>query len=62
MNRAAQTVIEEMAAACGSGGEIAVDRAGALTLPFNTAGMYRGYVRDGMGICAAIYDEAYRSG
>jgi L-asparaginase / beta-aspartyl-peptidase len=62
LDRAAQAVIDELATAGGSGGVIAVDRAGALTLPFSTAGMYRGFVRDGMGIHTAIYDEAYRSG
>jgi len=61
LDRAAQAVIDELAAAGGSGGAIAVDRAGALTLPFSTAGLYRGFVRDGMGIHTAIYDEAYRS-
>jgi L-asparaginase / beta-aspartyl-peptidase len=61
LDQAAQAVIDELAAAGGSGGVIAIDRAGALTLPFNTAGMYRGYVRDGTGIHTAIYDEAYRS-
>ena len=48
-------------AAGGSGGVVAVDRDGALALPFNTAGMYRGYLRDGGVIHTAIYDEAYRS-
>ena len=41
---------------------VAVDRTGALALPFNTAGMYRGYVRaDGM-IHTAIWDEPYLLG
>jgi beta-aspartyl-peptidase (threonine type) len=57
---AAREVIDELAAAGGSGGVVAVDRAGALALPFSTAGMYRGYVRDGMAIRTAIYDEPYR--
>ena len=48
-------------AAGGSGGVVAVDRTGALALPFSTAGMYRGYVRDGIAIHTAIYDEPYRS-
>ena len=58
---AAREVIDELAAAGGSGGVVAVDRDGALALPFNTAGMYRGYLRDGGVIHTAIYDEAYRS-
>jgi beta-aspartyl-peptidase (threonine type) len=57
---AARAVIDELAAAGGSGGVIAVDRGGALALPFSTAGMYRGYVRDGMALHTAIYDEPYR--
>ena len=58
---AAREVIDELVAAGGSGGVVAVDRDGALALPFNTAGMYRGYLRDGGVIHTAIYDEAYRS-
>jgi len=38
-----------------------VDRGGALALPFSTAGMYRGFVREGGAIHTAIYDEPYRS-
>ena len=61
LDRAARAVIAELAAAGGSGGVVAVDRTGALALPFSTAGMYRGFVRDGMAIHTAIYDEPYRS-
>jgi beta-aspartyl-peptidase (threonine type) len=60
LDRAARAVIDELAAAGGSGGVVAVDRVGVLALPFNTAGMYRGYVRDGGAIHTAIYDEPYR--
>jgi beta-aspartyl-peptidase (threonine type) len=61
LDQAARAVIDELAIAGGSGGVVAVDRAGALALPFSTAGMYRGYVRDGGAIHTAIYDEPYRS-
>jgi beta-aspartyl-peptidase (threonine type) len=61
LDDAARAVIAELAAAGGSGGVVAVDRAGALALPFNTAGMYRGYIRDGGAIHTAMYDEPYRS-
>jgi L-asparaginase / beta-aspartyl-peptidase len=61
LGQAARAVIDELAAAGGSGGVVAVDHAGALALPFNTAGMYRGYVRDGGVIHTAIYDEPFRS-
>ena len=60
LQQAARTVIEALAAVGGSGGVVAVDHTGALALPFNTAGMYRGYVRNGGAIHTAIYDEPYR--
>jgi beta-aspartyl-peptidase (threonine type) len=62
LEEAALAVIGELASAGGSGGVVAVDRDGVLALPFNTAGMYRGYVRDGSALYTAIYDEPYRSG
>jgi len=62
LDLAARAVIDDLAAAGDSGGVVAVDHTGALALPFNTAGMYRGYVRDGSAIHTAIYDEHYRSG
>lgn len=58
---AAAAVIRDLAAFGGAGGLVAVDRTGALTLPFNTAGMYRGYVRGEGPLCTAIHDEPYRS-
>jgi beta-aspartyl-peptidase (threonine type) len=61
LDQATRAVIDELAAAGGSGGVVAVARDGALALPFSTAGMYRGYVRDGVAIHTAIYDEPYRS-
>jgi beta-aspartyl-peptidase (threonine type) len=61
LDGAAQAVIHELMAAGGSGGVVAVDRDGALALPFSTAGMYRGYVREAGAIHTAIYDEPYRS-
>ncbi len=61
LEEAAHAVIENLATVAGSGGVIAVDRAGALALPFNAAGMYRGYIREGGKIHTAIYDEAYQT-
>jgi beta-aspartyl-peptidase (threonine type) len=61
LDQAACAVIHELMAAGGSGGVVAVDRDGALALPFSTAGMYRGYVREAEAIHTAIYDEPYRS-
>ena len=43
----------------GRGGVVAVGRTGALALPFNTAGMYRGFVRADGVIQTAIWDEPY---
>jgi L-asparaginase / beta-aspartyl-peptidase len=59
LSQAADAVIETLAKLGGRGGVVAVDRAGALTLPFNTSGMYRGYVRADGAIHTAIWDEPY---
>ena len=58
VQEAADTVInEKMAKMGGTGGVIAIDREGNFAMPFNTGGMYRGYVRpDGAPVCA-IYRE-----
>lgn len=39
----------------GRGGLIALDRNGTIAMPFNTAGMYRGYLRAGEEIVTAIH-------
>lgn len=44
LSDAAQTVLDKVAKLGGTGGLIAVDREGNITLPFNTSGMYRGHV------------------
>jgi L-asparaginase / beta-aspartyl-peptidase len=62
LQQAAHEVVEELAVFGGRGGVVAVDRTGALALPFNTAGMYRGYVRADAAIHTAIWDEPYLSG
>jgi beta-aspartyl-peptidase (threonine type) len=51
--------MDVLAPAGGSGGLIAVDRTGAVALPFNCAGMYRGYVRRDGILRTAIYDEPF---
>lgn len=48
LEKAAQTVLDKVAKLGGTGGLIAIDRNGNVALPFNTEGMYRGYV-DGNG-------------
>ena len=60
LNQAAEAVVETLAKLGGRGGVVAVDRAGTLALPFNTSGMYRGYVRGDGAIHTAIWDEPYR--
>ena len=60
LNQAAEAVVETLAELGGRGGVVAVDRAGTLALPFNTSGMYRGYVRGDGAIHTAIWDEPYR--
>ena len=44
LGEASRSVIEKVGALGGTGGLIAVDRDGNIALPFNTTGMYRGYV------------------
>lgn len=53
---AAEHVVQvDLAAHEGSGGLIAIDRDGTITMPFNCAGMYRGTLRDGQAAQTAIY-------
>jgi L-asparaginase / beta-aspartyl-peptidase len=59
LDQAACAVVEAVAAVGGRGGVVAVDRTGALALPFNTEGMYRGYIRADGRIHTAIWDEPY---
>jgi len=50
-------VIDMLAPVGGSGGIVAVDHAGNVSLPFNCSGMYRGMVRSDGKLLTAIYDE-----
>lgn len=43
--QAAQTTIDKVGKMGGDGGLIALDRAGNITMPFNSEGMYRGFVK-----------------
>ncbi|RDK08838.1 isoaspartyl peptidase/L-asparaginase family protein [Cupriavidus lacunae] len=52
---ARRVVTEKLPAINGRGGLIAVDRAGNVTLPFNTEGMYRGFARVGEAVNVSIY-------
>jgi beta-aspartyl-peptidase (threonine type) len=58
---AAEAVVTELGRVGGSGGVIAVGHDGTLALPFNCAGMYRGYVKDNEIVYTAIYNEAYEA-
>ncbi len=62
LHQAAEAVIEALAKFGGRGGVVAIDCTGALALPFNTSGMYRGYVRADGAIRTAIWDEPYLFG
>ncbi|HEU4901132.1 MAG TPA: isoaspartyl peptidase/L-asparaginase [Flavisolibacter sp.] len=42
----------------GDGGLVAVDSKGNVALPFNTEGMYRGYVKNNGKIVVEIYASA----
>ncbi len=52
---AARAALEKVAKLGGAGGLIAIDRQGNVTLPFNTAGMYRGYVDPNGKLVVEIY-------
>jgi beta-aspartyl-peptidase (threonine type) len=53
----AATIEEGIAPLGGSGGLIAIDRSGALSLRFNSAGLYRAWVREGQDPMAAIFES-----
>jgi beta-aspartyl-peptidase (threonine type) len=53
--RAATRSLARLAALGGDGGLIALDRGGRIAMPFNTEGMYRGYVRGRSRPVVAIY-------
>ncbi len=62
LEQAAEDVVAQLLAHGGDGGLIALGREGAPVLPFNSKGMYRGYVTaDGM-IRTAIHREVYAEG
>jgi beta-aspartyl-peptidase (threonine type) len=51
-------VMEKLKKAGGEGGVIGIDRLGNMTLTFNSAGMYRGYVKaDGVPVVKIFQDE-----
>ena len=54
---AADLIFQKLAALGGEGGLIAVDRKGNIAMPFNTRGMFRGYVREDGTITTEIFSE-----
>lgn len=62
VDQAATHVVSELGTIGGSGGLIAVDAQGRVSLPFNASGMYRGVIgADGVAR-TAIYTEDLRAG
>jgi L-asparaginase / beta-aspartyl-peptidase len=58
LQRAAKSAIDKVEELGGDGGVIALDARGTLAMPFNTEGMYRGYVtRDGEVVTKIYGDE-----
>jgi len=56
IGRAAEAVVmQDLVRIGGSGGLIAVDHTGAISMPFNCEGMYRAQIREGQGRETAIY-------
>ena len=55
LKEAAQSVLDKVAKLGGSGGLIAIDRKANIALPFNTSGMYRGYVDPNGKFVVQIY-------
>lgn len=54
---AARETVENLTKIGGEGGFIAVDSSGNVTLPFNSEGMYRGFVKDDGEIVVRIYGD-----
>lgn len=54
---AATSVIEKVGRLGGSGGIIAIDHEGNIAMPFNSEGMYRGYVGENGTVVVEIYKD-----
>jgi beta-aspartyl-peptidase (threonine type) len=55
VEEASIAVIDKIAKLGGTGGMIAIDKNGKIALPFNTSGMYRGYVDANGKLITEIY-------
>ncbi len=56
---ATRVVMEEIPALGGDGGVIALDAEGRISMPFDTEGMARGYVREGEAVRVLLYAEEH---
>lgn len=56
LEEATEKVIAKQTEIAGKGGLIALDKDGNVSLPFNTAGMYRGYITESGEIVIEIYE------
>ncbi len=61
LDTAAAAVMAALAAVGGTGGFVAIDRTGRVSLPFNTRGMYRGFVHADGAAWTGIYQEAMQA-
>jgi beta-aspartyl-peptidase (threonine type) len=57
LNQAALAVIEKVGKLGGTGGVIVMDKTGRIAMPFNTEGMYRGYVGADGKLTVKIYRD-----
>jgi beta-aspartyl-peptidase (threonine type) len=57
VDKAAETAIDKVADLGGDGGVIALDRRGNLATPFNTTGMFRGYVTEDGEIVVKLFGD-----
>ena len=60
IEQASREVLDAVAQLGGDGGLIAIDRDGNIALPFNTAGMYRGWIRRDGRRGVAIFADDHR--
>ncbi|MBT0570680.1 isoaspartyl peptidase/L-asparaginase [Curvibacter sp. CHRR-16] len=59
---AAQALSETVAPLGGVGGLVAIDRDGNVSMPYNSKGMYRAWVREGQSIQSAIFADVQTAG
>jgi beta-aspartyl-peptidase (threonine type) len=62
VEQAAKQVIDFLSSVGGDGGVIAMDAKGNIAMPFNTEGMYRGYIRSDGQPHVFIYGDEPRTG